>query len=303
MVPAKVLVGMGGWDLPPFNRRFYPFPKPKDFSKLEFYSRYFDLVEVNSTFYNPRWDPAIIRRWLTDVSGNKNFLFTVKLYRGFTHERIATQGDLRSIHEILDLLVAEGKLGGLVIQLPFSFTCTADRRRHLEKISRAFRDYTMFIEVRHDSWNSPDIDVFFREHSLHQINIDLPPLKHYMPLTSVAWDGVSYFRMMGRNSATWTQATKGAIEENGSRYNYLYNQDELDQLLKLIQGVRNNTKRVFVVFHNDPNAHSLVNGFQIRKHLKQPVSVPPSLTRIYPQLGSPSVIREEGLPLFEERQK
>src|SRR5690349_495323 len=95
-----VQIGMGGWDLHPFNRYFYPRKQRNDFRKLEFYSRFFDCVEVNSTFYNTRLSRASSRRWLSDVSMNKNFIFTVKLYRGFTHTFDATAADIVSIHSL-----------------------------------------------------------------------------------------------------------------------------------------------------------------------------------------------------------
>ncbi len=46
----NVYVGMGGWDLEPFNRLFYPPRMRKGFRKLEYYSQFFDHVEVNATF-------------------------------------------------------------------------------------------------------------------------------------------------------------------------------------------------------------------------------------------------------------
>jgi len=70
-----VHIGMGGWELPSFNKYFYPPKKPKGFRKLEFYSRYFDCVEVNSTFYNTSLSPQHSSRWLEDVSQNRNFQF------------------------------------------------------------------------------------------------------------------------------------------------------------------------------------------------------------------------------------
>jgi Uncharacterized conserved protein len=77
--------------LPSFNRVFYPAKPEKGFRKLEYFSRFFDLVEVNSTFYNTSLSAAQAQRWLTDVGENQRFVFTVKLYRGFTHTFDATQ--------------------------------------------------------------------------------------------------------------------------------------------------------------------------------------------------------------------
>ena len=100
----KVWIGMGGWELPPFKKYFYPPKAKKTFRKLEYYSQYFDSIEVNSSFYNASLQPHHSQQWLTDVSGNKEFMFTVKLYRGFTHTFNATKGDVKAVHHLLDLL-------------------------------------------------------------------------------------------------------------------------------------------------------------------------------------------------------
>jgi uncharacterized protein YecE (DUF72 family) len=44
---GEVSIGMGGWELPPFQHVFYPAKQEKGFRKLEYFSRFFDLVEVN----------------------------------------------------------------------------------------------------------------------------------------------------------------------------------------------------------------------------------------------------------------
>ena len=108
----EVQIGMGGWELPSFNRVFYPAKPEKGFRKLEYFSRFFDLVEVNSTFYNTSLSAAQAQRWLTDVGENQKFVFTVKLYRGFTHTFDATQNDALAVHRLLDPLRDAKKFRG-----------------------------------------------------------------------------------------------------------------------------------------------------------------------------------------------
>ena len=125
---STVHVGMGGWDLPPFDEFFYPPRTIKGFRKLEFYSRYFNFVEINSTFYSTSLRPRHAMRWLSDVSGNPSFIFTVKLYRGFTHTFNALQSDVHATFALLDTLMEHNKLHGLVIQFPSSFFNIRERR-------------------------------------------------------------------------------------------------------------------------------------------------------------------------------
>jgi len=282
-------VGMGGWDLKPYEDFFYPPRKGKGFRKLEFYSRYFDFVEINSTFYNTYLLPHHALRWISDVSDNPSFLFTVKLYRGFTHTFSANRADLLSTHRLLDTLRAAGKLHGLVIQFPYSFTNILERREYLSRLARAFRPYTLFLDLRHNSWDPEKMKPYFTDLQLHVINIDLPRIKRHVPFRAMTWDGLTYFRLMGRNSTTWDHP------ERGDRYSYLYSEQELQELISAIERCRANSHSLYVVFHNDPDAHSLINGFQLRNLLHAPLRTPPSRLTNRPSFLTPQSLI--GLPL------
>jgi len=302
---TSVYIGMGGWDLFPFNKYFYP-PKPKrGFRKLEFYSQFFDVVEVNATFYNTSLTSAHARQWLRDVAANKDFRFTVKLYKGFTHDFTATKQEVSQIHAMLEPLAGEQKLGGIIIQFPYSFTYRADRCRYLAQLRQIFRPYELFVELRHNSWDFPNCCTFLEELEMHFVNIDLPRMKRHMPFKVVTLNGATYFRMMGRNSASWDNPWR--VESDGKhivsdRYNYLYNAWELEHLAYLIGKVQPASKNVYVIFHNDPEANSLINGFQLR-HLvrnKQRVMVPRHFVNIHPMLKPISNSVNIHHPLFAE---
>jgi uncharacterized protein YecE (DUF72 family) len=278
-IDSRVYVGMGGWALPAFDADFYPARTGKGFRKLEYLSLFFDMVEVNATFYTTELTARQSSRWLVDVSHNKWFLFTVKLFQGFTHTMNATEHDVTAIHKLLEPLVREEKLGGLVLQFPHSFVNSEQNRRHMKELSETFRRYPLFVEVRHDSWNRDETFQFLRDHKLHLVNVDLPQIKRHMPFTTQAWGDVAYFRMMGRNAKDWNRGVQ-------FRYNYFYSQDELEDLARRIETVQPKTQRTFAVFHNDPNAHSPVNGFQLRRILnnKETMTIPSNLVAKFPQL-------------------
>ncbi|MBI4427946.1 MAG: DUF72 domain-containing protein [Ignavibacteriales bacterium] len=298
---STVFIGMGGWELPSFNKYFYPSMRPKGFRKLEFYSRYFDCVEVNSTFYNTSLSAHHSRQWMKDVTWKSGFQFIVKLFRGFTHLFNANRNDVVAIHRLLEPLQVENKLAGMIMQFPYSFTNLKERRDYVVQLSRIFRPHRLFIEVRHDSWNRQDIVKLFAENNLNLVNIDLPRIKNHIPLMEHVGQGVSFFRLMGRNGETWDRPWR--IEENrkylvSDRYNYYYSPEELHELLRRIDRVRVKADSTFVIFHTDPQAHSLVNGFQLRhiiekKSLK--VSVPPQMVKSYPQLQQycSAILKEE----------
>jgi uncharacterized protein YecE (DUF72 family) len=289
-----VLVGMGGWQLESFDKHFFPQNPPRNFRKLRFYSRFFDTVEVNATFYTTALNRKNAERWLDDVADNKEFLFTVKLYKGFTHDFTATEGDVRNVLELLTTLANNNRLAGVVAQFPYSFANDPERRSYLERLAKALREHVLFVEVRHNSWNTPETVAFFRENGLHPVNTDLPHIKRHMPFTNVSLNGLAYYRMMGRNSKTWDRARKTAGAEN-ERYLYKYGLDELSDLVSRIRSLTPPIRRVLVIFHNDPNANSLADGYHIR-HIFLPeekLKAPESLLRAFPVLATFTVVASE----------
>ncbi len=298
--------GMGGWDLFPFNGAFYPSRLPKGFRKLAFYSRYFDLIEVNATFYNTDFRAEHVRRWLEDVRDNERFSFTVKLFRGYTHSFNASKEDLFRIYRQLDTLVSGGKLGGLLIQFPASFKNQKETREYLYRLSHAFRQYRMFLELRDASWDTPLMYNFFQENRYHLVNVDLPAINGHIPFHRLSWDGAAYFRMMGRNANAWNNPWR--LEADGKhmvsdRYNYGYSGEELRELASRILELEKGVKNVYVVFHNDRHARSIADGLRLR-HLLDPsrrLLIPPTTLKAFPALRPISASAVVSAPLFSSQ--
>jgi uncharacterized protein YecE (DUF72 family) len=288
---------MGGWELPSFNRTFYPSKHEKGFRKLEYYSQFFDLVEVNATFYNSSLSSEQSSQWVKDVAANERFVFTVKLFRGFTHTFNATKNDVLSFHRLLDPLRETKRFGGLLIQFPSTFTKSSSRLTYLIKLRAAFPEDRLLLDLRHRSWSEEPFYKFCHENGFNLANIDLPRLQSHIPFNSLAWDGVAYFRMMGRNEAEWIKP------RSNDRYLYPYSEEELQDLVQRIK--RLNTQTTYVVFHNDRQAFSLVNGKQVEhalhpsKHLNAPIN----LLSTFPQLKTfcepPSINNELFSPTFK----
>jgi hypothetical protein len=61
-----IRVGVAGWDYDDWKGPVYPAPAPRGFDPLAWLSGWFDLVEINSTFYRPASARAV-RSWLSRV--------------------------------------------------------------------------------------------------------------------------------------------------------------------------------------------------------------------------------------------
>jgi uncharacterized protein YecE (DUF72 family) len=103
-----IRVGPAGWSYKDWEGIVYPEKPGKKFDPLEYLSRFFDTIEVNSSFYRPP-TASTTRSWANRVAANKQFTFTAKLHRVFTHERgKATKEDEKAFREGMDVL-AKGK--------------------------------------------------------------------------------------------------------------------------------------------------------------------------------------------------
>src|SRR5947207_9646231 len=81
-----IRVGPAGWSYADWRGRVYPEGGRSKFDTLALVVKYFDVAEINSSFYySPA--PATARAWLQRIEHNPNFTFTAKLNKLFTHKR------------------------------------------------------------------------------------------------------------------------------------------------------------------------------------------------------------------------
>ncbi len=283
--PAKLYIGTSGWSYPKgegtWTGYFYPMGK---INELEYYSQFFNTVEVNSSFYRPP-NPGYVYNWVRRVP--KDFLFTVKLWQKFTHPRmyedstgreaIISQDDVDLFNYGIEPLVKYGKLGALLAQFPPSFRNDSYGRQILEAVIKTFRQYRLAVELRHRSWSDDkNIAQLLRENNVAWVQIDEPKFKFSvakeLPLTS----DLAYFRFHGRNAEMWW---KGDSE---TRYRYLYSPEEIDELANRVKLAREQTKLAFAFFNNHWQGYAPRNAIDMIKTLELPVKEP----RLLPEVGN-----------------
>jgi uncharacterized protein YecE (DUF72 family) len=111
---ARYRIGTQGWNYDFWNGVFYP-AGTKSGAMLELYSRIFDTVEVDSTFY--AMPPAgRFHGWYERTP--PGFVFTAKLPRDITHEARLVGADHLLFEFCSRASELQEKLGPLLIQLP-----------------------------------------------------------------------------------------------------------------------------------------------------------------------------------------
>jgi uncharacterized protein YecE (DUF72 family) len=236
---ASIYIGTSGWSYPKgegtWQGYFYPAGK---INELEYYSQFFNTVEINSSFYRPP-DPGFVYNWARRVP--QGFLFAVKLWQKFTHpkmykeatgeEAVVAQDDVDRFKKSLEPLVKYGKLGALLAQFPPSFKNDEHGQQILGAVAKAFGEYKLAVELRHRSWSDDeDTARFLRE----------------------------------RNMA-WVQ-----IDDSETRYRYLYSPEEIAGLADRVRAAGEKTRLLFAFFNNHWQAYAPRNANDLKRALQLP---------------------------------
>jgi uncharacterized protein YecE (DUF72 family) len=288
---AKPLIRIGpaGWSYKDWEGIVYPQKPGKLFDPLEYLAKFFNTIEINSSFYRPP-TASTTKSWVKRVAGNKEFAFTAKLHRVFTHDRgKATAEDEKAFREGMDVIARAGKLGSVLLQFPWSFKNTGDERVYLAKLLERFAEYPLVVEVRHTSWNNEEVYEWLEERGVGICNIDQPVFAKSIRPAAVTTSQVGYVRLHGRNYQNWFR-DKAPRDE---RYNYLYSVDELDPWLDRIKEVSKHTRETYVITNNHFRGQAVVNAVEIKAALEEErVPAPEPLFKHYPRLSESAITQE-----------
>lgn len=283
----KIYIGPAGWSYKDWEGVVYPRKPGPKFDPLEYLARFFNTIEINSSFYRP-FTESTAKSWVGRVTAARDFMFTAKLHRVFTHERgKATAEDEKLVREGMDSLRGADKLGAVLLQFPWSFKNTDDERVYLAKLLERFRDYPLVLEIRHSSWNNPQIYEWLEELSVGVCNVDQPLFAKSIKPADLTTSQIGYVRLHGRNYQDWFREKA----PRDDRYNYLYSTDELEPWITRIKEIAAKTKESYVITNNHFRGQAVVNALEIKATLtEQIVPAPAPLFQKYPQL------KESALP-------
>ena len=113
-------IGPAGWAYKDWNGIVYP-AGLKNAERLDYLARYFDVIEINTSFYSPI-SAATAKRWCEEVASNPHFRFTAKMWKAITHEHVAGKDADEAIHESFAPLLDASRLGALLLQFLLRFT-------------------------------------------------------------------------------------------------------------------------------------------------------------------------------------
>jgi uncharacterized protein YecE (DUF72 family) len=178
-------LGTMGFAYDPWRGVFYP-DDASPRSYLAYYSRVFNAVELDTTFYGtPR--ESTVRQWATLTP--PDFQFCPKTPREITHELglSLARGAGDTMVGFLEAVRAFGsRLGPVLIQLPPSFD-TRELPVLAEFLAALPLDLRFAVEVRHPSWYETTKTGPFSE--------DRSGLRHILADLQMAWVALDYLTL------------------------------------------------------------------------------------------------------------
>jgi uncharacterized protein YecE (DUF72 family) len=285
-------IGTAGFSYKDWEGIVYPADlKKRKIHPLEYLAQFLDACEINTSFYG-HIRPSIGREWCRKTAAvNPEFVFSAKLYQGFTHCPRGTRQpspfqlkvdpkEEKLAREGLDSIAAEGKLAAVLMQFPISFKNADDTRDYLFNLISRFIEYPLVLEIRHSSWNDPDLLSRLAEHGVGFCNIDQPRLGASLRGTEHVTSPLGYVRLHGRNYKDWFQA-----DNRNDRYNYLYKPAELKPWAEKIRSVAEQTVKTLAITNNHYQGQAAVNALELKSMLSgSKVKVPETLVNAYADL-------------------
>lgn len=187
-------LGTMGFSYEDWNSVFYPSEMdPRDY--LSYYSRIFNSVEIDSTFYGAP-PVSTIKRWALQTP--ETFKFSLKVPRKITHELKLMDAWGYFIEFVDRIQELGGRLGVILFQFPPSFK--ADQMDAMtEFLARLPAGLRFAVEVRDSSWYSAanEFASMLRDVKVTWAAIQYPGLPEIIHLTGTQ----RYIRWIGQHGS------------------------------------------------------------------------------------------------------
>ncbi len=236
-------VGTSGWHYRHWRGRYYPDTLPTS-KWLQWYTRDFDCVEINNSFYRLPTVKAV-QNWYAETP--PGFLFAVKASRLITHLKKLhrCEAALETFFEVVEHFGA--KLGPILFQLPPRWHLDLQRLRAFLQILP--RRHAYAFEFRDPSWHCEPVYRLLADHDMAFCQFDIAGWQAPLVVTA----RLIYIRLHGPGSLPYT----------GS-----YTRAQLQEWAGRIRKWVGEGHEVFVFFDNDQYAYSVANARQLQQLLK-----------------------------------
>jgi uncharacterized protein YecE (DUF72 family) len=276
---------------------FYPIKSMRAEERLWWYSRFFDCVEVNSTFYAPLSAQNAVL-WVKRTP--PGFLFSVKAYalltghhldagrlppplaaglpaaarpneRGQLENRVfgeeAREWAFAAFREGLQPLADAGKLGYVLFQLAPWVKYGEETLAYLASLPRRLPGVTIAVEFRDASWlprHAEETLAFLAAHGLAYVSVDAPRTPASVDSSVALTAPTGVIRLHGRNREGFMRQLRGEMPSVAEKYGYLYDRDELGEIVARGRALDGQAARVYFKLNNNVGDAPAINGEDIK---------------------------------------
>lgn len=291
----EIRIGTAGWTDPTLTAPgvFYPPGSTSAEARLRYYASRFPSVEVDSPYYAL---PAARTAALWARRTPDDFIFDVKAHalmtghptevarlpravRDALPEEVASKGrvypkDLPDevydevwalFRGAMEPLVADGKMGAVLLQFPPWFLPGAESRDEILEARERLGGLPGVVEFRNRRWFAPGTAEhtlrFLAEHGIPYVIVDEPQgtRSSVPPVAVVTSPELAIIRMHGRRGDTWEKRGASVAE----RYRYLYDREELEAWAPTVVDVADQAKLTRVVFNNCYGNYGTTNALEL----------------------------------------
>lgn len=285
---GTIRIGISGWTYRPWRGVFYPKGLAQA-RELAYASRQFPSIEINGTFYGLQ-KPEVFARWRDETP--EGFVFSVKGSRYITHLQ-----RLRDIETPLANFLASSvlrlgpKLGPILWQFPPSLTFNADlfahflamlpqdtdaaaemAKRHDERLdgrastkSEERQPMRHALEIRHDSFRSPEFIELLRKHKIGLVVADTVEWPLLMDVTA----DFIYCRLHGSEQLYVSGYDDEALERWAGRIDAWTHGTEPDDANRVKPPLKRSARGrdVYVYFDNDVKVRAPADARSLAERL------------------------------------
>lgn len=232
---TTIRIGCAGWAYSEWKKgEFYPKNlSPNQF--LQYYSQYFNFVEINTTFYHLPKD-EVIQHW--NSSTPDSFTFSIKIWQDISHKKESVNLEDQITLFFNRMAPFKSKISVFLLQFPPSYHFSEPNFEKLQFLMNQFPNWgKFFIEFRNSTWfNSLAESEILNHPRFHLVT-------SFIPYTEPYFSGnqhYQYIRMIGDRAL--------------KRFDHIQRPQTqaLTQLKSYLREVRANRsiEEIFVIFNN-----------------------------------------------------
>jgi len=184
----KIFVGTMGWGYDFWVGNLYPLNTPPG-KYLNEYSKHFNTVEVDSTFYSiPHGE--MVENWKEATP--KEFIFSAKFPQSIIQDKMLSGAEEETRAFMKKISLLDTKLGPLVIQLSYDF-CMEDLHLLEKFLGMLPKERRYVVEPRHKTLFDEKFYAFLRDRGVCLALVDHP----FMPKIQTVTTDFTYIRLEG----------------------------------------------------------------------------------------------------------